>query len=402
MRWVIKFLVVVLCLCMAAPVLAADQGETVWSKYNMKLYGRVKMDYIYQNGRSSASTVATNIVDKLTTPDYKNDSTNFKARDTRFGFFASHEAGDWVGKGRFEIDFYGTAVGNSNHPRFRLGYVDLANKDWGTSFRAGKDWQALSQLHPSTIDFGILLRAGNLWERPDQFTVRQKVGDNLEVLATAFKFVTGSAANNSTGDESVMPWVGTRLAYSFEAFDGKHLLAFNAAYQGDEDNDTKEDIDRWLIAGEFKFSLGPVLLKGEVWYGEAIDGHFSRSDPIAVQTAGAAKGDKTQEVEAWGGWVDATYKIMPKWSITAGVGIDDPEEDDFKVGGTRNSMGNSAFSENLQTYVNTWYSITPAIKVGAEWMYVDTERKEGDGDPNPGNNYSKSYSQILGSVFYNF
>jgi hypothetical protein len=65
-------------------------------------------------------------------------------------------------------------------------------------------------------------------------------------------------------------------------------------------------------------------------------------------------------------------------------------------------MGNSAFSENLQTYVNTWYSITPAIKVGAEWMYVDTERKEGDTDPNPGNNYSKSYSQILGSVFYNF
>ncbi len=402
MRWVIKFLVVVLCLCMAAPVLAADQGETVWSKYNMKLYGRVKMDYIYQNARSSASTVATNIVDKLTTPDYKNDSTNFKARDTRFGFISSHEAGDWAAKGRFELDFYGTQAGNSNTPRFRLGYVDLANKDWGTSFRAGKDWQAISQLHPSTIDFGILLRAGNLWERPDQFTVRQKVGDNLEVLVTAFKFVLGSAANTGTGDESVMPWVGTRVAYSFEAFDGKHLLAVNAAYQGDEDNDTKEDVDRWMVGGEFKFSLGPVLLKGEAWYGEAIAGHFSRSDAIAVQKAGSAKGDTTQEVEAWGGWIDATYKIMPKWSITAGVGIDDPEEDDFKVSGTRNSMGNSAFSENLQTYVNTWYSITPAIKVGAEWMYVDTEREEGDGDPNPGNSYSKSYSQILGSVFYNF
>jgi hypothetical protein len=93
---------------------------------------------------------------------------------------------------------------------------------------------------------------------------------------------------------------------------------------------------------------------------------------------------------------------MPTWSITAGVGIDDPEEDDFKVSGTRNSMGDSEFSENLQTYVNTWYSITPAIKVGAEWMYVDTERVQGDGDSNPGQDYSKSYNQILGSVFYNF
>ena len=60
-----------------------------------------------------------------------------------------------------------------------------------------------------------------------------------------------------------------------------------------------------------------------------------------------------------------TYKIMPTWSITAGVGIDDPEEDDFKVSGTRNSMGDTAFSENLQAYLNTWYSITPAHQGGS-------------------------------------
>ncbi len=393
MRWVIKFLVVALCLCMAVPALAADQGETVWSKYNMKLYGRVKMDYIYASGRSSADTVATNIVDRRTSSDWDNDSTNFKARDTRFGFISSHEAGEWVGKGRFEIDFYGSGAGNSTHPRFRLGYVDLANKDWGTSFRAGKDWQALSQLHPSTIDFGILLRAGNLWERPEQFTIRQKVGDNLEVLVTAFKFVIDSSTNPSNADESKYPWVGTRLAYTFEAFDAKHLVAFDAGYQSDKDNTTKKDIDRWLVSGEFKFGLGPVLLKGEVWYGEAIAGHFSRSDDIAT----ISDASDTEEIEAWGGWIDASYKIMPKWSITAGVGIDDPEEDDWKINGVRQPMGDSEFSQNLQTYLNTWYSITPAIKVGAEWMYVDTERTHSDGD-----DYSNSYHQILGSVFYNF
>jgi len=394
MRWVIRFLVVVLCLCMAAPVLAAEK-ETVWSKYNMKLYGRVKMDYLYQTGRSSASTVATNIVDRRTTSDWDNDSTSFNARDTRFGFISSHEAGDWVGKGRFEMDMFGSQAGNASTPRFRIGYVDLANKDWGTSFRAGKDWQAISQLHPSTIDFGILLRAGNLWERPDQFTVRQKVGDNLEVLVTAFKFFTGSATNSSNADEGRVPWVGTRVAYSFEAFDGKHLLAVDAAYQADEDNTTKEDVDRWMVGAEFKFSLGPVLLKGEAWYGEAIAGHFSRSDGIAT-ISDVAAGD-TNEIEAWGGWVDASYKIMPTWSITAGVGIDDPEEDDWKINGVRQAMGDSEFSQNLQTYLNTWYSITPAIKVGAEWMYVDTERVDTSDD-----DYSNSYHQILTSVFYNF
>jgi len=399
MRWVIKFLVVVLCLCMAAPVLAADQGEAVWSKYNMKLYGRVKMDYKYLTGRSASTAVATNIVDQLTHSDYKNDSTNFTARDTRFGFIASHEAGDWAAKGRFEMDMFGNATSTSSSPRFRIGYVDLANKDMGTGFRAGKDWNAIMPMNASTIDFGILLRAGNLWERPEQFTIRQKLlDDSLELVLSAYKLMSGSAAGGGTDDETRMPKVGVRAAYTFELFGGKQLVAADGFFQSDKDNTTKEDVDRWMVGGEFKFNLGPVLLKGEVWLGEGIDGEHGRPGDLATQTVG----DKTNEVEAWGGWIDATYKIMPTWSITAGVGIDDPEEDDFHFNGTRNSMDDTQFSENLQAYLNTWYSITPAIKVGAEWMYVDTERKEGDGDPNPGNNYSKSYNQILGSVFYNF
>ena len=408
MKWVIKFLVVVLCLCMAAPVLAADQGENVWAKYNMKLYGRVKVDYKYLTGRSASSTVATNMVDK--TGDYENDSTNFTARDTRFGFIASHEAGDWVGKGRFEMDMFGGATSTSSSPRFRIGYVDLANKDWGTGFRAGKDWNAIMPMNASTIDFGILLRAGNLWERPEQFTIRQKLADgSLELLLSAYKFMSGTsdATDAGTGDETRMPKVGARAAYTFELFGAKHLVAVDGFYQHDSDNTTKEDIDRWMVGGEFKFNLGPVLLKGEVWYGEAIDGEFGRPSGLATQSSVSGvdadgnpitiRSDETEEVEAWGGWIDVTYKVTPKWSVTAGVGIDDPEEDDYKVSGTRNAMGDTEFSENLQAYLNTWYSITPAIKVGAEWMYVDTERVD-----TTGSDYSNSYNQVLGSVFYNF
>jgi hypothetical protein len=295
---------------------------------------------------------------------------------------------------------FGSETSTSSTARFRLGYVDLANKDWGTSFRAGKDWNAIMPLNASTIDFGILLRAGNLWERPEQFTIRQKLADNsLELLLSAYKFASSgtSATGSGTGDETRMPKVGARAAYTFEAFGAKHLVAVDGFYQHDRDNDTKEEIDRWMVGGEFKFNLGPVLLKGEVWYGEAIDGEHGRPADLATQSSGATRDDETEEVEAWGGWVDATYKITPKWSITAGVGIDDPEEDDWEVEGTRNAMGDTEFSQNLQTYVNTWYSITPAIKVGAEWMYVDTERTDTDDS-----DYSNSYHQALASVFYNF
>lgn len=392
--WVIMFLAVALCLCLTVPALAADQGETVWSKYNMQLYGRVKVDYKYLDGRSYSSTVAGNMVDKLTAgSNANNDNSNFTARDTRFGLIASHTAGEWAAMGRFEMDMFGGTGGSSN-PRFRLGYVNLANSDWGTSFRAGKDWNAIMPLNASTIDFGVLLRAGNLWERTTQFTIRQKmVDDSLEVLFSAYKF-----SSSSTNEETTAPWLGVRAAYSFEAFGGKHLVAVNGAFQSAKDDTTNDDVDRWLVGAEFKLGFGPVLVKGEVWTGEAVDSVYSRSNDTATITVAG----ETKEIAAWGGWVDATYKIQPEWTVTAGVGIDAPDEDDYKVNGVRQHMGNDAFSQNLLTYVNTWYTIFPGLKLGAEWIHVSTERVQGDADPNPGQDYTSSYNQYLASVFYNF
>ena len=105
MRWVIKFLVVVLCLCMAAPVLAADQGESVWAKYNMKLWGRVKVDYNYDTARFDSYNDFLGVPsDSIATANQKNDSTNFNPRDTRLGFAAMHGAGEWAGKGVVELD----------------------------------------------------------------------------------------------------------------------------------------------------------------------------------------------------------------------------------------------------------------------------------------------------------
>jgi hypothetical protein len=334
------------------------------------------------------------MVDKLTPGENaNNDNTNFTARDTRFGFITSHAVGEWAAMGRFEMDMFG-GTGGANNPRFRLGYVNLANKDWGTSFRAGKDWNAIMPMNASTIDFGILLRAGNLWERTTQFTIRQTMADDsLEFLVSAYKF-----SSNSTNEETVSPWVGARAAYSFEAFGGKHLVAVNGAFQSAKDDTTNDDIDRWLVGGEFKFGLGPVLLKGEVWWGEAIDSVYSRSNDTATITVAG----KTTEIEAWGGWVDATYKIQPDWSVTAGVGIDAPDKNDYKRNGVRQHMGNDTFSQNIETYVNTWYTIFPGLKLGAEWIHVSTERVQGDADSNPGNDYTSSYNQILASVFYNF
>ena len=103
-------------------------------------------------------------------------------------------------------------------------------------------------MNASTIDFGILLRAGNLWERPEQFTIRQKLADgSLELLLSAYKFSSSgsSATNSGTGDETRMPKVGARAAYTFELLGGKQLVAVDGFFQSDKDSATKDDVDRW-------------------------------------------------------------------------------------------------------------------------------------------------------------
>lgn len=396
MRWVIKFLVVVLCLCMAAPVLAVDQGESVWAKYNMKIWGRVKVDYNYDTAQFENFNDFLGVPsDSIATSDQKNDSTNFNPRDTRLGFAASHAVGEWATKGVVELDFYGDASTSGNLiPRMRLAYVDMANKDWGTSVRVGQDWQPVQSLNPSTIDFGILSASGNLWWRRPQLTVRQNLdlGDagGLQFLISAMQ-----ARRTSTANETRMPWVLGRVAYNFDFLDGKHMVALDGGYQRDKVKTTTgadDRIDRWLAGLEAKFSFGPVLVKGEVWTGQGIGGDFLRFDLDTRQNAAGTK------VRSWevnpSGWVDVTYKIIPRWSVTVGAGMDNPDNTQYN----RNS-GNldRKFTRSTNFYANTWWTLGPDIKVGVEVMTLEAKRDK----PN-GNSFHDNGQRYTTSIYYGF
>jgi hypothetical protein len=390
MRWVIRFLVVMLCLGLALPaVVSAD--EPVMSKYNMKIWGRVKMDYTYDTAQFVNYNDFLGVpANSSTTSDQKNDSTNFNPRDTRLGFSASHAVGEWAGKGVVELDFYGTNSGDNLIPRMRLAYADLANKDWGTSVRAGQDWVPILSTNPSTIDFGILSATGNLWWRRPQFTVRQNVdlGDTggLQFLMSAML-----ARRQSTASESRMPWLLGRAAWNFDFLDGKHMLAADIGYQRDKvSSGTADDrLDRWVAGAEAKFGIGPVLIKGEFWIGQGIGGDFLRYN---LDTRTNSAGD-TKVWDAWGHWVDVTYKIMPKWSVTAGFGMDNPDNSQYKQA-TNNDR---TFKKAYNMYVNTWYTLGPDVKVGFEAMNLQANREDAGG-----NSFHDNGQRYTASLFYNF
>ncbi|MBW1933063.1 MAG: hypothetical protein JRI56_08640 [Deltaproteobacteria bacterium] len=243
----------------------------VWSKYNMRLYGKVKVDFNYDTAEFKKYNDFVGAVAQER--DYKNDSTDFNPRDTRFGFEASHKWDDWSAKGRVEMDFYGDNAGNNLIPRMRLGYINLGYEKTHTSMVVGQDWIPVSQLNPSTVDFGILTAAGNLWWRVPQITVRQKLGD-FQVLASVMKH-----RRTDTENEDRMPWFLSRIQYSNEILGKGGLVALGGGYRNaDYGQDSSDNADRWLVCGELKYVTGPFTFKGELWTGEGIGRNFLRYD----------------------------------------------------------------------------------------------------------------------------
>ena len=386
--WVIGFLVVVLCLGLALPALVAAD-EPVTSKYNVKIWGRVKMDYSYDTAQFQNYNDWLGVpADSQATANQKNDSTTFNPKDTRLGFSASHDVDGWAGKGVVEIDFQGGNSGDSQTPRMRLGYADLANKDWGTSVRAGQDWTPVLQLNPSTIDFGVLSATGNLWWRLPQLTVRQQVEGGLEFLLSAML-----PRRQDTASESRMPWLLGRAAYSFDLAGGKHMVAANGGYRYDQPSATASNhIDRWLVGAELKFDFNPVLVKGEVWYGDGIGGDFLRYGLDTYTRNGTVRA-----WNAWGFWADATYTITPKWSVTAGLGVDNPDDNGYRRTEISTGNINRTFTQSYNAYGNVWYTLGPDVKLGFEAMFLEAEREKANG-----NSFKDQGQRYTMSLYYGF
>ncbi|MBA2848640.1 hypothetical protein G4V39_02530 [Thermosulfuriphilus ammonigenes] len=352
-----------------APQVVAKEARPVFSKKNTEwlLYGKLKTDLTYDTAKMTYYNDFIGAVanrSRTENADSGNDSTNFNPRDTRFGFWAAHKEGDWLVKGRFEMDFYGYNNGNNLIPRMRLAYSDITNLATKTSLRIGQDWIPVARLNPSTIDFGILSAAGNLWWRVPQVTLRQKINKNWELLLALMKH-----RRLDPNREDRMPWALARVAYSGGLLGPGNMIALgggyrHASYQAEDSS----NVDRWLAVAEWKFHLldKRLLFKGEAWFGKGIGESFLRYE-LDTREDGKA---------AWasGGWADVTWFFAPRWSATVGLGFDNPSDSDIMKGRTVADLSDRQFTQNSQYFANVWYQLTKPLKVGFEVIHIETER----------------------------
>jgi hypothetical protein len=394
------------------PQFVAKDSKPVFGKPGLEwqLYGRVKMDYHYDTARIEYYNDFVGTVknrwsyDSKTSqykydPTYQNDSTNFNPRDTRLGTLVYQKRGDWIVKGQTEIDFYGYNSGNNIIPRMRLAYVDIYNSKTKTSLLFGQDWIPVSQLNPSTIEFGILTAAGNLWWRVPQLTIRQKVFENWELLGSLMMH-----RRISTSSEERMPWALARIQYKDgvlnKIFDKGSMIAIGGGFKHDavkpEDVSfprkyftTESDVDRWLICGEWLFNFKlfdqKFQFKGEAWTGRGIDKEWLRYD-LGVNAYG-------EPIEAYGMWADLVWNINPRLSFTIGAGFDDPNDKEILKGQIGpQALNDRQFTKNTQYFANLWYKLSDNMSIGVEVMRIETERDK----------WVDTANRFTLSAFYNF
>jgi len=96
-----------------------------------------------------------------------------------------------------------------------------------------------------------------------------------------------------------------------------------------------------------------------------------------------------------------TYKIIPKWSVTAGIGLDNPDNDQYRrlpdTATGPDANNNRIFTQAYNAYANTWYTLGPDVKVGFEAMFLKADRENF-----AGNSFNDKGQRYTMSLYYGF
>ena len=349
---------------------AARGGKAVVGvKSPIKIYGKIKMDAIYDTHNMGTDAFIT----KLPRGD-REDRATFNMKDTRLGFIVDGpEVDGWKVTGRVEGDFYGLGGSGADNGAFRirLSYINL-NNGQGTNIRIGQDYIPIASQMASTLDFLSMGASGNLWDRVAQITVTQNLGGGFGVLATAWK---SSATTDGVGMR--MPWLGAKLFYKGDAFGtGKPVyLALGGAYrQGSaEVGGVKDDVNDYLVAFEWNLPFNlfiPMAIKGEAYYGQGL----TSRDFLVITSPHYLDGSEVKELETKGGFVQLSMKPFSKVGFNFGAGMNDPDDDGADLLGD--------YRKNWRAFGNVLYNYAPGVTFGLEIDHQETLYK---GDVEHGN-----------------
>ncbi len=374
-------LTAVFALTLIGSVQAAEKPS-----FDFKWYGFVKLDGAYDQNLTSHG----NFVMWVPTPAYadKNDQQfNMTANETRFGFNAvGNNYGNVKVSAKVEFDLYAsisnvTIAENKAMLQLRHAYFNIESGRFG--LLAGQSWDLISPLNPSTLNYPVLWGCGNIGYRRPQVTFWYNAKPNE---TTTFSWGTGffrTIGNDltptftlATGETADGPDDGTDAAIpSFQSvIDVQHKLASGGSVRAgvsglwgqlkaETNFGNSEKYESWGANFHLYFAPNPQYgFSGEVWTGSNLGSYFG----------GVLRNSEVDGLSASGGWLSMWVKATKKVQLSAGYGLDDPDDEDIASGRTKNSC----------VYGNIRYTIVPQVTLGFEVSNWETDYKNADSADN--------------------
>lgn len=356
---------------------AVDPGKhSVRTKYPVDLYGYIKLDAAYDTSRTDTGNFARWV---LPEGDNKNDRQfNITANQSRFGLnFNGPEFGNAITRGKVEVDFYGGGAENKANIQLRHAYLEMLWHEYDFSILAGQTSDVISPLNPPTVNYSVAWWAGNIGHRHPQLRLTKGLdlgSDSKLLLQGAVSRTIGDAWGfhpGDTGEDAGFPTLQGRVAYSFPLLTSKPTTLGISGHWGQEEYDydvqgLSKKFDTWSLNLDLTLPLAQRLtLLGELWTGENLDDYSGGIGQGVNRTT-------LEEIAAWGGWAALSVNPWDCWTFNVGASLDNPRKRDLNPGDR---------SRNTSVFGNVMYDINPAVQLGLELSYWETEYKDNsDGD----------------------
>jgi hypothetical protein len=365
-------------------------------KIQFKPYGWIKFDAVSDSARTSYGDIAFFVMPS-SAPGGGESETTFSARDLRLGTHIIAPLQDGIAvRGRVEGDLCDDLAPNAYKPRLRLAFADIDLGD-GWLVTAGQAWDTYCAIFPETLDPSNLGHAGNPYGRHPlaRVTKNSALGGSSTL---ALKLAVQSGRNAADYDADGQSDENASGAPSFHASavlqtklltDEPALFAISGAFGKETLNGAApaDDGAGGIDSAEYDSALLHFAAKLPLTERLAIQGVVFTGENLDNYLAGIAQGVNVaagKEVSTTGGYINVIFKATPKLALSAGYGIDDPDDNDLAPAGAR--------VKNDRAFANAAYKLTGQLSIWGEYSHMETTYAGGATERNDRVHLSAKYA----------
>ena len=376
--------------------LREEMKKLAWVKGDYKIvpYGSIWGSAIYATRRTFPGFFILFVQSPTTEGE---DDFEIDTRRTRLGLDVTGPRIPWFGGadtgGKVEIDFHGQYLTeNQSTIQIRHAYAEVKNENW--RIMAGQNWDLMSPLLPSTVNYSVGWAGGNIGFRRMQLRLERY----LHFSDTVMISVQGAASQDiipdnlnrvydvgsgETYDRIVKPesaaWpvmegrVGCTLGQQ-----GPNCYPIVFGVSGHIGEQGFDFLDRSLDgvpynvppADDVRIRTWSFNVDARIPFTSnfGVQGEFFTGQDLGTFFGGVAQGvnlTTRRGIRSTGGWAEVWYDLCPTLHTHLGYGIDDPFNEDITAAAGR--------TYNSFLFTNLMVDVTKKMNLGFEVSYWSTE-----------------------------